>query len=69
MVNDVNKMFNTNLTVKFSPAWDMEYQRYINRVGADVSIEGSEDTSELESEDSSELESEDLGEEGGGENE
>ena len=73
MLNDANKMFNTNMRVKFSPAWDMEYQRYINRVGADVSIEGSEDTSELESEDSSELESEnsseDASEEGGGENE
>ena len=73
MIDEVNKMFNTNITVKFSPAWDMEYQRYINRVGADVSIEGSEDTSEDASEDASENASEnaseDASEEGGGENE
>lgn len=69
MLNDANKMFNTNMRVKFSPAWDMEYQRYINRVGADVSIEGSEDTSELESELKSENASELASEEGGEENE
>ena len=69
MIAEVNKMFNKNITVKFSPAWDMEYQRYINRVGADVSIEGSEDTSELESELESENRGEDESEEGGGENE
>ena len=62
MVNDVNAMFNTSISVKFSPAWDMEYQRYINRVEADVTLEGpedaSEDASELSSEDASENSSE-----------
>ena len=58
MINKVNEMFNTSITVKFSPAWDMEYQRYINRVDAEVDLEGSEDSSEPSSEDSSEDSSE-----------
>lgn len=58
MINKVNEMFNTSIKVKFSPAWDMEYQRYLNRVEAEVSIEGSEDTGELETELESELETE-----------
>lgn len=62
MINKVNQMFNTSISVKFSPAWDMEYQRYINRVNANITIEGSEDSSELETEDASELETEDASE-------
>ena len=62
MVNDVNAMFNTSISVKFSPAWDMEYQRYINRVEADVTLEGPEDSSEDSSELSSENASEDASE-------
>ena len=54
MINEVNALFGTNISVKFSPAWDMEYQRYINRVGADVSLEAREDASEDASEDARE---------------
>lgn len=73
MVERVNDMygerFNFHGSVKFSPAWDMEYQRYINRVDATVSLEVSEDKSELASEDisedKSELTSEDASEKEG----
>lgn len=73
--NAVNEHYGTSITVKFSPAWALEYQRYINRVDPDETIEGSEDTSEDsselssedESEDSSELENEEESEGGDGE--
>ena len=70
MIEAVNTRFGTSINVRFSPAWDLEYQRYINRIGATDPIEGSEDkstdvselSSELESELSGELESEEEGE-------
>ena len=66
MIEWVNEMygerFNFHGSVKFSPAWDMEYQRYINRVDATISLEASEDASENASEDASENASEKEGE-------
>ena len=62
-VNDMyGERFNFHGSVKFSPAWDMEYQRYINRVDATVSLEASEDKSENASEDASEDASENASE-------
>lgn len=29
MLEDVNAMFNTNITVRFSPAWELEYSKFI----------------------------------------
>jgi len=58
----INKKFNTQISVKFSPAWELEYQRYINRADPDDVIEGSEDESEPESELESEEESEEESE-------
>ena len=66
MVELVNDMYGDRFgfhgSVKFSPAWDMEYQRYVNRVDATISLEGSEDKSELVSELASENTSEDTSE-------
>lgn len=60
----INAKFNLQISVKFSPAWELEYQRYINRADPDEVIEGSEDESELESEESSEPASEEEAKEG-----
>ena len=69
-INEVNEMFSDILDepieVEFSPAWALEYQRYINNVGTHEApeYEGNESEleSELESEDESELESEEESE-------
>ena len=69
-IDEVNTMFadilEEPIEVEFSPAWALEYQRYINNVGTHEAPEEegneSELESELESEDESELESEEESE-------
>lgn len=65
-IDEVNVMFadilDKPIKVEFSPAWALEYQRYINNVGTHEAPEEEPEKSELESEDSSELESEDESE-------
>lgn len=59
-INAVNDHYGTSITVKFSPAWELEYQRYINRVDPEETIEGPEDKSAEESAPSSADESADA---------
>ena len=70
MVEEVNTMFGTNISVKFSPAWELEYSKFIfdsersdEEFIEDATEDGSEDNSEDSSEDSSEDGSEDGSEE------
>lgn len=64
-VEEVNAMFGTNIEVRFSPAWELEYKKFISDSEAsdeeyseDIPEEESEDESENPSEDGSEDESE-----------
>ena len=65
-IDEVNEMFSDILDepieVEFSPAWALEYQRYINNVGTHEAPEEEGNESELESEEESELESEEESE-------
>ena len=66
MIEEVNAMFNTNISVKFSPAWELEYSKFIfdsERSDDEFIEDSSEDSSEDGSEDSSEDGSEDGSEE------
>lgn len=65
MIDDVNAMFDTNIEVRFSPAWELEYKKFISDSEAtdeeyseDIPEEESEVPSEDESENGSEEESE-----------
>ena len=61
MIDDVNAMFGTNISVKFSPAWELEYSKFIfdsersdeefiEETSAEENGENSEDISEDNSE-------------------
>lgn len=53
MVEEVNEMFDTNISVDFSDVWKHEYDRYMNVTSADSSADTSADTSADSSADSS----------------
>lgn len=71
MVDEVNAMFGTDIKVRFSPAWELEYKKFISDSEAsdeeyseDIPEENSEDGSEDSSEPNSENGSEDSSEDG-----
>ena len=45
MVEEVNEMFDTNISVDFSEVWKHEYDRYMNVKSEDTSADSSADTS------------------------
>lgn len=61
MIEDVNAMYNTNIIVRFSPAWEIEYNKFISTVdevdeelAQDLDDTTAEDTPEDSPEDSTE---------------
>lgn len=65
MVDEVNALFGTDIEVRFSPAWELEYSKFIfdseqtdDEYLEDQSADGTEEESEEETEEESEEESE-----------
>lgn len=68
-VKEVNEMFGTDIEVNFSPAWDVEYKKFISQATPqdedliEDSIDQIEETAEETAEESAEDQAEDLAEE------
>ena len=53
MVKEVNTMYNTDIIVRFSPAWEIEYNKFISTVD-EVDQELTQDLDDITAEDSPE---------------
>lgn len=74
MVEDVNNMFADilpygNIVVRFSPAWEIEYQKFITTADADSDKELAEDIADETAEESTEESTEETAEDGAEESE